>query len=914
MWLQQTFKMIVNFYRSPSRDTNNFISLLDHVLNRLDRHSRKHVMFFGDANVDLIKYDTDSSSQNLIDTLAKYGFAQTVSKPTRVTDHSATLIDHVYTNNIENTLSSNVLTFDISDHLATLTTTKLRAISQRHTTHSNRTNTTKYRQTRTINEANNAIFKELLEGETWEEARESGCANEQYDKFSEIYMKHYNTAYPVKSNCSRRENERSDPKPWILPWLETACARKQQLYHLNITEPTDENIAAYDKMKLFCSKHVNLAKERYYKKQFEKYQDCSKKQWEIINGLLNRKRRGSDQVRLKDTDGTILSTNSAVAEKFNGYFSSIAATIKSQISSRQTFDPGGFQDYLTGSCPTSIYLEPATPTEIHRIIIGLKNKATLDSKIEPLKIASTCQNFVCTFATVVNTSFAEGTFPKALKTAKVTPIHKGGSKLDVANYRPISLLGSFSKIYEKLMHRRVLEFLDKNNSLFENQYGFRPGRSCEHALLNAQSSILHSLNKNQIALLLLLDYSKAFDVLDHSTLLRKLEHYGIRGIALKWFESYLSGRSQFVSLNGSNSSLESMVYGVPQGSILGPLLFVIYINDLPGISNLAKFILYADDANIIITGSNIQEIISKIDHLTDVLIKWVYSNGLALNLKKTCYMVFSKRRVDLSSLQVKIDNTPIERKTEARFLGVIVDDKLKWASHIRAVKSKMSRFIGIMFKIKRKLPIKARLQIFQSLVQSHLNFCSLVWGFAAKSHIDSLFTKQKQGIRAVMPGYVNYYYKDGKLPDHTKATFKEYEILTVHGLIIKNALILMHKLTYMPGLLPSSIKDLFTSDKPKYGTSYDDNINWLTTYSQPYLRASVFYKGPILAITEHNISRITCPSSIFSISIYKKSAKRVMIELQSSGNNEEWPPFLLHNLPGLRKSTRSGTQEINYIE
>ena len=153
---------------------------------------------------------------------------------------------------------------------------------------------------------------------------------------------------------------------------------------------------------------------------------------------------------------------------------------------------------------------------------------------------------------------------------------------------------------------------------------------CEHALLNAQSSILHSLNKNQIALLLLLDYSKAFDVRDHSTLLKKLEHYGIRGIALKWFESYLSGRSQFVSLklNGSNSSLESMVYGVPQGSILGPLLFVIYINDLPGISNLAKFILYADDANIIITGSNIQEIISKIDHLTDVLIKWVYSNGL----------------------------------------------------------------------------------------------------------------------------------------------------------------------------------------------------------------------------------------------------------------------------------------------
>ena len=273
-------------------------------------------------------------------------------------------------------------------------------------------------------------------------------------------------------------------------------------------------------------------------------------------------------------------------------------------------------------------------------------------------------------------------------------------------------------------------------------------------------------------------------------------------------------------------------------------------------------------------------------------------------------MIFSKRRLDLSSLQVRIDNTLIERKTQARFLGVIVDDKLNWASHIRAIKTKMSRFIGVMFKIKRKLPIKARLQIFQSFVQSHLNFCSLVWGFAAKSHIESLFTKQKQGIRAIMSGYVNYRYKDGQPPDHTKNAFRDYEILTVHGVIIKNALILMHKINNMAGLLPTSIRDLFTSDRPKHGTSYDDNINWLSTYSQPDLRASVFYKGPILAITEHN-TRITCPSSIFSISIYKKSAKRVLLELQSSGDTEEWPPFLLHNLPGLRKSTRLGTQQVD---
>jgi retron-type reverse transcriptase len=174
----------------------------------------------------------------------------------------------------------------------------------------------------------------------------------------------------------------------------------------------------------------------------------------------------------------------------------------------------------------------------------------------------------------------------------------------------------------------------KNNCLFENRYGFRPGRSCEHALLNAQSSILHSLDNNQIALLLLLDYNKAFDVIDHVTILNKLEHYGIRGPALKWFKSYLTGRTQFVSVNGTNSLPKPIIHGAPQGCILGPLLFVMCIHDLPGISKFAKFIPYVDDANIIIIGSNILEINTQINRLTNVLIQWVNSNGLALNFLK----------------------------------------------------------------------------------------------------------------------------------------------------------------------------------------------------------------------------------------------------------------------------------------
>ncbi|KAL5249657.1 hypothetical protein ACHWQZ_G018500 [Mnemiopsis leidyi] len=903
--------VIVNFYRSPSSNTRKFIEKLESVLASLDRHSRKQIVFFGDANIDLIKYERDANGQELISTLEKYGFVQTVAKPTRVTDHSATLIDHVYTNHVTNVVSCNILTLDISDHLAISTNISIKSSSSVNSCRKSQLIQQDKKEARVFNEANHARFKELIDNESWECIADDGDADKQYETFHKTYMKHYDQAYPLKRNKVRRKFERANPKPWILPWLEAACNRKNLSYFEKVKCPTEKNCKAYKKMKKFCDKHVTLAKEKHYKKLFVKYHDCSKKQWQIINGLLNRSKKSADHIRLKDTDGSIISSKKAVADRFNSYFSSIAANIKTQIDARRTFDPGGFKQYLKSPCPNSIFLNPTSSTEVYDIIRKLKNKSTLDCKIEPLKVANASSKFTEMFAKVINTSFSSGVFPSALKIAKVIPIHKGGSKTEVSNYRPISLLGSMSKVYEKLMHSRVLDFLDKNNSLFENQYGFRPGRSCEHALLNAQNSILHSLNKNQVSLLLLLDYSKAFDLLDHETLLRKLEHYGIRGIVKEWFRSYLTNRTQYVSINDTYSESKSIDFGVPQGSILGPLLFVIYINDLPGISSLAKFILYADDANIIVSGSSLDEVSRKANELIGSLVDWVGVNGLSLNVKKTCYMIFSRTRLNLDRFTISIDNTVIERKTRARFLGVIMDEKLTWAEHIKAIKAKMTRYIGVMYKLKRLLPVSARLQVFQSLVQSHLNFCSLVWGFASKNHIESLFTKQKQAMRTVMSGYVNYKYRDGNPPAHTKRAFESHNVLTVHSIIVKNALILLHKVKHMPSLLPQSIKDLFPNNIPSLITTYDDCAEWLSTYNSSTFRPSVFYKGPMLSITKQNTA-ITIPSSIFSLNVFKNSAKSELIKSQSSGNDEDWPTFLLYNIPGLRRTSREGRPIIDY--
>ena len=665
---------------------------------------------------------------------------------------------------------------------------------------------------------------------------------------------------------------------------------------------------AHNQLRKFVEKHIKLAKNKYYNKYFEQYKDNSKKQWQMINNLLNRKPKNVTINKIYDENGNACTNPHSIADNFNDYFSNIASKLKSEINTRSAVSPGNFENFLKKPVTNTIYIKPVEADEIHDIVKNLKNKATLDTKVSALKIANTNYNFTHTLAKIITASFEQGVFPQSLKLARVVPVYKSGPKTDIKNYRPISLLTSFSKIYEKLMHNRITEFMNNHNSLHEMQYSFRAGRSCEHALLKAQSILLDTLNKKEIALLLLIDFSKAFDMVEHTILLKKLEHYGIRGAALSWLKSYLDNREQFVSISGVNSSRKRMGYGVPQGSILGPLLFIIYINDMPEISKIAKFILYADDANIIITGKNIDEINEQMTALANTLLTWVDSNGLALNLKKTSYMIFSRQRID-STYRLGIANTLIERKTESKFLGVIVDDKLNWSHHISALKSKMSRYIGIMFKLKNVLPLNARMQIYHSFIQSHINYCSLVWGFSSKSNIESLFVQQKKGMRAIMPGYVDCIFSDGNAPQHTKSSFSKFRVLTIHGIIVKNALLFMHKVNHFSQSLPSSLTETIKDNAPIYGSTHETCDEWYNEFNNSYHRKSFFFKGPLLATNNLNIVPSNFP---VPINTYKSRLKTKLLDIQNQGDTEEWQQdnFPLYCIPGLRASARIKTDPL----
>ena len=402
------------------------------------------------------------------------------------------------------------------------------------------------------------------------------------------------------------------------------------------------------------------------------------------------------------------------------------------------------------------------------------------------------------------------------------------------------------------------------------------------------------------------DFSKAFDMVDHEILLGKLYKYGIRGNAFNWMKSYLRGRQQFVAIDGSESSKTTLKIGVPQGSILGPLLFVIYINDLPHIHEIAKFILYADDANIILTGKNIQEITEQANRLTTLLGDWVDCNGLKLNLKKTNYMIFTSNKLYRQhDFNITIANTEIKRTAESKFLGVIINEKMNWNSHIAAIRQKMSRYIGVMYKLKNIIPLSARLNIYHSFVQSHINYCSLVWGFTTKSNIESIFSIQKKGIRAVIPGFVNYFYRDGEVPHHTKTAFTKYGILTVHNIIAKNTLIFMckHHRQKETHALPDSVASTIHENAPKPGSTHETNQDWHELYCTNHFRTSLFYKGPLL-FADFATNELL---SLISLLSFKSRTKRLLTDIQSSGDHEEWQTenFKLYNIPGLRKSNRN---------
>ena len=306
-------------------------------------------------------------------------------------------------------------------------------------------------------------------------------------------------------------------------------------------------------------------------------------------------------------------------------------------------------------------------------------------------------------AHIWNKSIEAGTFPDAGKIAKVVPVFKGKGldPTEFSNYRPISLLPILAKLLERIMCAQLTEYLDSNSLLFKSQYGFRKKHNTDFATMDFVADIASSVDKGEFAFGVFIDLSKAFDTINHEVLLQKLKWYGIKGKPLDWFESYLSGRRQYVEFNGVTSETLPNTTGVPQGSVLGPLLFLLYVNDLPCSSETVKMVLFADDSNLLLKGKRPEDIANiangEIEHIQD----WFATNKLLLNADKTKLIVFTSRKCRNKPRDtcIKINGVTVKQVEHETFLGLELDETLKWYSHTDKIANCISKKIGVLARI-----------------------------------------------------------------------------------------------------------------------------------------------------------------------------------------------------------------------
>ena len=452
----------------------------------------------------------------------------------------------------------------------------------------------------------------------------------------------------------------------------------------------------------------------------------------------------------------------------------------------------------------SMYLKPITVDEVREIIDKLDSK--FSSGVDDISnvIVKLSSNVTIPYLTqIINKSFEEGIFPDDLKKAKVIPLHKDGSKLDENNYRPISLLIVWSKIIERALFIRIYAYMEYHNLLFNRQFGIRTKHSTIDALVELLEKIrLNCQNVKVISFFL--DLKKAFDTIEHDILLKKIENNGIRGPALNWIATYLKGRRQRVIVNGACSSWNSIVCGVPQGSILGPLLFLIYINDLPLVCKCLDVILFADDTNLTAINKDDNSVQGDLQNINN----WLIANKLILNMDKTVQMNIRNKNSASKSV-FKFDDVFIEVRNLCKYLGIYVDSKLSFQSHIEYIKKRLSKQCGIICKLRHYVPRKQLIDYYRSNVNPIVQYGILVYGCCSYSSLLPILILQKKILKFLYFRKLSDSCRDifMKLSDSCRDIFISNKLLTVFEFhiyellkFVLKSLKKMHSETYLNDL------------------------------------------------------------------------------------------------------------------
>ena len=818
-------------YRSHT-PIDNFALDMVTVFNKINAEN-KMVYVMGDFNIDLLKDDTDRATHDYIDLIYSHSLIPTIYKPTRITETSATIIDNILTN-CESIINSTILVTDISDHFPTVLISNLSLYDKNQ--HKN-----KCFYKRLYNDDNVLKLKKYLSELKWEELFDNINAEDDYSKFVTKFQELYDECIPLKKCTSKPKKE--PRSPWITKGLLCSINTKNKLYKQYLRCPS---IVNHQLFKTFRNKLHGLlrkSKRLYFFKKFEQIKGNMRQTWKTINNVLGRAQKQGLSNQFKRNTGTIITDPTVISNEFNDFFVNVGPALASQIHNTGK----NYYDYLNSPCQTSIFMKPIVETEIMKIISKFdQNKSAGHDDIGNFIVKKVANEICHPLALIFNLSLLTGNVPDQLKIAKVIPIFKKDDADIFSNYRPVSVLPCFSKVLERLVFNRCIEFIDKNNLLNEKQFGFRANHSTNMAIMQLVDKINNAVEQSKTTLGVFLDLSKAFDTIDHDILLYKLELYGFRGVVKEWFKNYLSDRKQYVKYNDNTSELKNIICGVPQGSILGPLLFILYINDITNTSAILEFILFADDTTILYSSKHIVNELSLINRELSEVSNWFKANKLSVNASKTNYMIMGTPKMtamktpDNSTLQPNIDiildDTKLQRVAKTKFLGVIIDENLTWKDNIDGITKTISRNIGVINKVKYFLPERILHTLYCTLVLPYVNYGILVWGSACKMYLEKLHKLQKWAVRSIS----NSHYRS-----HSKPLFYKYNILNIYDAYKLEVGVFMYK--YFSGSLPNIFDDFFTkrSDIHNYHTRNSNNYNQ-TRNKKVFSDQAVRTTGPIL--------------------------------------------------------------------
>ena len=583
----------------------------------------------------------------------------------------------------------------------------------------------KFIKTRSFKKLNDHDFVETIKQTNWNNVLDKLNVNDAYNTFQSLFDNACDQHCPIKE----KQIKGSFPE-WINGDYIKLCKDRDYYFSRAHKFNNDDDWKMARHLRNKANKLNRSLKKNYCTKAINDNVNNSKMLWNTIKKLIPKNNSSVSSVR---THAGFTTSNKETADQFNSYFTSIGNTLASRFKFDDTvkFDHCNTNDINNNTDKDNDHFkfDIITPDFVFDEICNFSGNKSSGIDNVCMRLLKLAAPIVChPLAYICNLSLFTSHFPSKWKVAKVTPIYKDGDKSDVSNYRPISVLPILSKILERVVHDQLYEYLTRKNILHPCQSGFRSNHSTNTTLIDVTEYILNNMNEGKVTGAIFLDLKKAFDTVSHKLLLKKLNSYGITGNSLQWFKSYLEDRSQAVNINSTLSDFRHINIGIPQGSILGPLLFIVFVNSLPD-SVKSKCVMYADDTTLLTSSSDPLTLETDLKRSLDMVANWFNSNQLTLNIKKTKLMMFGTWQAlsKFKDIRLTYDNNNIEIVDKFKYLGVVFDPHLSWTEHVNYMSSNISKRIGVIRRVQYYLPSNTANLLAKAMVFPHFDYCSPVW-------------------------------------------------------------------------------------------------------------------------------------------------------------------------------------------